>query len=420
MRIQAPRGTKDILPNESHRWIRLENTFRELTNLYGYREIRTPTFEDTALFARTAGETSDIVTKQMYTFMDKGGRSITLKPEGTAPVLRAVIEHQLLPQGSVARLSYIIPFFRYERPQLGRLREPHQAGIELIGSTSPAADAEVIEIAVRFYERIGLTGIAVNINSLGRDECRGKYRDALLNYAERYLKDQEMEVRDRVLKNPLRLLDFKDPEAIEAMKGAPSILDFLEPDSQARFEKLQELLKLADVDFRVAPEIVRGLDYYTETVFEVLSTKLGAQGALCGGGRYDNLMSDLGGPSTPSVGVGIGLERALIVLEQEMEADLPLGPDIFLVQASDAAAEPLTRIAIDLRKQNISVLRDLDGKNMKSQMKMADRASAKRVLILGEDELAKGVAILRELATGEQVEVPLENIGEILRQSSGS
>jgi histidyl-tRNA synthetase len=406
MRFQAPRGTQDVLPGDSHKWLHLEKTFRDLVALHGYQEIRTPTFEDTDLFVRTAGETSDIVSKQMYTFLDKGDRSITLKPEGTAPAMRALIEHSLCPPGTVVRMSYITPVYRYERPQKGRLREPHQFGLELVGSSAPAADAEIIEVTVHFFEKVGVPDLFVLINSIGRQECRSGYRLAILEYAEPFLKDQTEEFRARVSKNPFRLLDSKDPEIQELLKGLPPISIYWEEDSRARFESLQRLLTDAGVPFRVAPEIVRGLDYYTETVFEVHSNYLGAQSALCGGGRYDNLIKELGGSDLPSVGVGIGVERTMIVCDQVGSFPEAPAPRVYVVAAGEPAFDEAQRLTRELRNAGISCLCDLEPRSMKAQLRQADKANVRYAAILGEDEIAKGVVQMRDLSKGEQNEVP--------------
>lgn len=418
MRFQAPRGTEDCLPGQSDRWIWLEGEFRALASLYGYKEIRTPTFEDTELFVRSSGETSDIVSKQMYSFQDKGERNITLKPEGTAPAIRALIEHNLCPQGSVCRLSYVTPIFRYERPQKGRLRESHQVGLELIGSPSARADAEIIEATVRFYERIGIDEVEVSLNSIGRDECRAAFRAAILKHMGGYLSGQPAEVQERAEKNPLRLLDSKDPDVQAALLGLPPITDFLESDSKERFKDLQRMLHEAGVKVRVAPDIVRGLDYYTETVFEVQSTRLGSQSALCGGGRYDNLVKELGGSATPAVGVAMGIERALIVLEDMQQGPGPHNPDAFIVIATPAAKETCHRLARELRTAGLVILMDYDDRSMKSQLKMADRESARFAVLIGDDELAKGVATVRTLASSEQREVPLAGLSQVLRGHS--
>jgi len=410
MRYQAPRGTEDVLPVDSYKWQKVESTFRELTRKYGYLEIRTPTFEDTDVFLRTAGETSDIVTKEMYTFQDKGGRSITLKPEGTAPAMRALLEHNLCPPGVVTRMSYIIPIFRYDRPQKGRLREAHQVGLELVGSPSPVADAEVIEITVKFYEALGITESVAKLNSLGRDECRARFREAILETTASFLADQNQEFQDRVLKNPLRLLDSKDPAAQEAVKSIPPITNFLEDESRARFDRIQQLLTDAGIAYELAPDIVRGLDYYTETVFEVLSTKLGAQSSLCGGGRYDNLVKDLGGAATPSVGVAMGIERAIIVMDESGAWDGGTKPDVFVVQATEGAFGTCQALARRLRAAGLITLVDIDGKSMKSQLRQADKSGASIALILGDDELKSNTVQLKTLGASEQTEVSMDSI----------
>ena len=412
MRYQAPRGTEDVLPADSYKWQKIESVFRELSGRYGYLELRTPTFEDTDVFLRTAGETSDIVSKEMYTFEDKGGRSITLKPEGTAPAMRALLEHNLCPPGVVARMSYIIPIFRYGRPQKGRLREAHQVGLELVGSPSAAADAEVIEVTMRFYEALGIDESVAKLNSLGREECRMRFREAILEHSSAFLAGQSLEVQEKVRKNPLRLLDSKDPDALDAIKSIPPITDYLEDDSRSRLDRIQELLTEAGVAFELAPEIVRGLDYYTETVFEVLSSKLGAQSSLCGGGRYDNLVKDLGGPPTPSVGVAMGIERAIIVMDEAGLWDGGTKPDVFVVQATDSAYQACQNLARQLRAAGLATLIDIDGKSMKSQLRQADKSGAAIALILGEDELKSNTVQLKRLGASEQIEVPIESVAK--------
>jgi len=380
----------------------VEGEFRALTALYGYGEIRTPTFEDRDLFIRTSGETSDVVSKEMYDFKDKGDRDMTLKPESTAPAMRALVEHNLCPQGQTVRLCYISsPHFRYDRPQKGRLREHHQCGIELVGSSSPAADAEVIEVGVRFLERVGLTGLTVKINSIGRVECRARYREALLAYARPVLTDASIEVRERIEKNPLRLLDMKDPKVQEAMRGAPSILDYLEPESEARFEDLQGCLSAAGIPFDVAPDIVRGLDYYTETVFETQSSELGAQATVFAGGRYDTLIREIGGPELPAVGFGMGVERLLILLEAAGRLPEPTPARVFIAYG-EGLRESAMDLARTLRAAGIAALLDLDGKSLKSQFRQADRSGVAFVAILGEDEARENKVSLKNLATGEQ------------------
>ncbi|MBI5707984.1 MAG: histidine--tRNA ligase [Armatimonadetes bacterium] len=409
MRYQAPRGTEDVLPSQVENWLRLERVFRGVCRLYGYEEIRTPTFEDTDLFVRSSGDTSEVVSKQMYSFVDKGGRNVTLKPEGTAPAIRALIEHNLCQPGGTCRLSYITPVFRYERPQKGRLREPHQVGLELVGSASAEADAEVIETTVRFYEALGIEGIRVRLNSIGRNECRTAYREALLAFARPLLVDMPDEFREKAERNPLRLLDSKDPKLAEALKQAPSILDFLEPDSKVRLDTLQMLLNEAGIAFDLDPNIVRGLDYYTETVFEIHSDLLGAQSTLCGGGRYDNLIKELGGPDLPAVGVGIGIERALIVLENRPEP--AYSPCVFVVALGEDARIAARGILRTLRGQGVTCTTDLEGRSLKSQLNQANKSGARWAVILGEDELKSGAAALRLMADGTQQSVAMGSLG---------
>lgn len=414
MRFQAQRGTEDALPTQTQNWRWLESEFLKLTRMYGYQEIRTPAFEDLELFIRTSGETSDIVTKQMYDFEDKGGRRIALKPEGTAPAVRAVIEHNLCPPGTVARLSYVTQIFRYERPQKGRLRQAHQVGLELIGSASAAADAEVIEITVRWYERLGLTGLKVLLNSIGRNECRDRFRTALLEHAGSYLADLEEEARAKVEKNPLRLLDSKDPKVTELIATAPSILDYLEDDSKQRFEDLQQLLDKAKVRYEIAPQIVRGLDYYTETVFEVQSEKLGSQSSLCGGGRYDNLVKEIGGPPTPSVGVAMGIERALMVLEAEGMLKPEDKPLVYVAFAGEDYEGDAFSLARELREKGIATVVDLDRRSLKSQLRQADKYEVRYVALIGEDEAKAESVTLRDLESSEQKLVPRREVLEWL------
>jgi histidyl-tRNA synthetase len=416
MRFQAPRGTEDVLPADASRWLFLENVFRSVTHRYGYGELRTPTFEDTALFTRTAGETSDIVTKEMYTFLDKGERSVTLKPEGTAPAMRSVIEHNLCPPSTVTRLRYVTPCFRYGRPQKGRLRELHQFGLELIGSPSAEADAEVIEVTVRFFEGVGLASPTVLLNSIGREECRVRYREAILTHMAAFLAGRDETFRAQSEKNPLRLLDSKDPAVQDALQGLAPIHDFLEDDCRARLDQVVRRLGEASVTVQLRPDIVRGLDYYTETVFEIQHQGLGAQTSICGGGRYDNLISELGGASTPSVGVGIGVERTLLALEAEAAKVPEERLHAFLVATDASAFDAALALARDLRGQGLAIGMDIDGKSMKSQLRQADKSGAPYALVIGPDELAKGVVQVKALATGEQREVPAESVAMELRQ----
>jgi len=416
MKHQTPRGANDILPVsrepwlESWRWTALEKAFRDHVALYGYSEIRTPMFEDYDLFARSAGETTDIVSKEMYDFTDKGDRHIALRPELTAPAMRALIQHSLCATGTVTRLSYCGPIFRYERPQKGRYRQAHQFGLELVGSPSVAADAEVIEVTVKFYQGLGISDATARISSLGREECRSAFRRAIVNHAQSWLASQPQEIAEKTLKNPLRLLDSKDPDTQAALVGLPPVTDFLEDESKQRFEGLQELLAAAGVPFEVDTSIVRGLDYYTETVFEIHSPNIGAQSALCGGGRYDDLIKDLGGPNLPSVGVGMGIERCLLVMEATGLLKGEKCFDVFVVQAAPQVFDTVRAVAAELRDAGIGAIIDPDQKSMKSQMGQASRSGAKLAIIVKEEEIHQGVVTVRRLADGEQATLPMREL----------
>lgn len=409
MQYKAPRGTQDILPGESERWQWLERTFREVCALYGYQEIRTPAFESTDLFHRGLGEQTEVVTKQMYTFVDQGGRSLTLKPEGTAPAIRAYLEHSLGGQGRVTRLYYITPIFRYERPQAGRYRQAHQTGVELIGSAAPEADAEVIDLTLRWYRALGIEQLSLKLNSLGMAECRARYREALLQYAQPILADMKDDERRRYERNPLRLLDTKDPDLQERLLDAPTIEPFLEEDSQEHFHRLRALLDALNIPYEVDPRLVRGLDYYTRTVFEVQSDALGAQNSLCGGGRYDNLIEEMGGPPTPATGVAMGIERAL--LAASAAGSLPVAEataDVFVVIL--APGEVGGRLLSDLRSAGIRALSDPDRRSAKSQFRQADKCGAPFAVTLGEDEVARKTVRAKRMETGEETEVRLDEL----------
>lgn len=410
MRFQAPKGTQDVLPDRSVLWQWLESNFRENCRLYGYGEIRTPLFEDTELFLRGIGEGTDVVHKEMYTFTDRGGRSITLKPEGTAPAIRAFVEHSLAGSRQITRLYYITPVYRYERPQKGRLREHHQCGVELLGCASPDADAEVIDLTFRFYARLGLGGTSVLLNSLGEAECRARFRDALLSYANSWLADLPAEFRDRVEKNPLRLLDTKDDSIQERLHSAPSILDYLEPESSQHFDALQQRLTALSIPFELSPRLVRGLDYYTKTVFELQTDALGAQNSLCGGGRYDRMVEMIGGQPTPAVGVGIGMERALMLLDAlGLQPEVRSVPLVFFVAlASDK--NHVAAVVSELRSAGISVETDPEFRSAKSQFRQADKSGATYAVVVGDDEIAGGRATIKQLETGAEAQVAFEKL----------
>lgn len=407
-RYQAPRGTADILPADAPRWRMIENAFMDVMRLYGYQEIRTPVFEDTELFVRSSGEDSEVVSKQMYSFIDKGGRPITLKPEGTAPAMRAFLEHSLGQSGQISRLWYITPIFRYERPQKGRMRQAHQVGCELVGTQSPEADAEIIEVTAKFYERIGITGISAQINCIGRHETRSRFREAILKHIAAWLKDQSEDDQARATRNPLRLFDSKDPAVAELMADAPLITDVLEDASKEHFDQVQSLLTEAGVPYSLNPRIVRGLDYYTDTVFEVQSDALGSQSSLCGGGRYDGLIQELGGPPTPAVGVAMGIERAVIVQEALGVSPDPAEPPVFVINIGPEAEGWVRSTVRSLHEAGVVALADLDHRSLKSQLRQADKAGARACLLAGEDELKDNVCVLRRMDTGDEQRLPTD------------
>jgi histidyl-tRNA synthetase len=416
MRYKAPRGTQDVLPGDSERWQWLERTFREVCSLYGYQEIRTPIFEQTELFQRGLGEATEVVTKEMYTFEDRGGRSLTLKPEGTAPAIRAYLENHLGDPGQITRLYYITPIFRYERPQAGRYRQAHQTGLELIGSSAPEADAEVIDITLRWYRALGVRNLALKVNTLGMRECRFKYREALLDYARSWLDDLSPEERARFQANPLRMLDSKDPRVQEAMADAPTLEAYLEPESQGHFDRLLELLAALGIAFEVDRRLVRGLDYYTKTVFEVQSPDLGAQNALCGGGRYDNLIEEVGGPPTPATGVAMGIERALLALEAAGALPARSAPaDAFVIVLTDS---PVAQAWLaEWRDGGLRLLSDPERRSARSQFRQADRSGAPFAVTIGDEELGREVARVKDLQTGEERELPKAAVPDAIRSA---
>lgn len=412
--IKALRGTRDILPEEIGYWQRVEATAREILNRAAYREIRTPIFEETALFERGIGEATDIVGKEMYTFSDRKERSITLRPEGTAGVVRSFIENKLHGQGGVQRLWYTGPMFRYERPQAGRQRQFHQIGVEAIGTADPRADVEVIAIATDILQALGLKNLHLALNSVGNSEDRQRYRQALVDYLTPYKEELDPDSRDRLTRNPLRILDSKDQRTQEIALNAPKIYEYLGPDSQKHFAQVQTLLTDLGISYELNHRLVRGLDYYTHTAFEIISDDLGAQATVCGGGRYDGLVQELGGPETPAVGWAIGLER-LIILLQQLDATQTTAIDFYVVSRGTAAEHQALKIAQKLRQSGFSVELDLSGSAFGKQFKRADRSGAAVCLILGDEEAANGTVQVKWLKTGQQ-----EAIGqtELLTQSS--
>lgn len=414
--INIPKGTKDVLPSESYKWQYVENCAKDTAKLFGLKEIRTPVFEHTELFLRGVGDTTDIVNKEMYTFEDKGGRSLTLKPEGTAGVARAFVENGLMNEALPARMFYISPAYRYERPQAGRLREHHQIGVEIYGSAEPEADAEVITFIDTFFKRLNLKKVKLQINSIGCPTCRAEYNKALKEYFRPHLDEMCLTCRTRFDKNPLRMLDCKEEGCKKYTANAPKILDYLCPDCAEHFEKVKHILDETGVEYEVNAGIVRGLDYYTRTVFEFVSQAAGAQGTVCGGGRYDNLLEQIGGKSVPAVGYGGGIERLLMVMEAE-GVTIPEDekPELYIAGMDGESREFSIKLAAELRRKGVYVLYDIMKRSVKAQFKYADKLGAKYVLALGENEMQSGEAELKEMATGEKTTVKLTEIYEYLK-----
>lgn len=399
--IQALRGTRDILPEEVVYWQKVEATAREILGKAAYQEIRTPIFEETGLFERGIGEATDVVGKEMYTFLDRGERSVTLRPEGTAGVVRSFIENSLFAQGGVQRLWYTGPMFRYERPQAGRQRQFHQIGVEVLGSSDPRADVEVIAIASNILQSLGLKTLRLDINSLGNAEDRQKYRQALIDYLTPYKNELDADSQDRLTRNPLRILDSKDERTKEISLNAPSILDHLTVDSKRHFDQVLQLLTDLGISYQLNPRLVRGLDYYTHTAFEIISDDLGAQATVCGGGRYDGLVAELGGPDTPAVGWAIGLER-LIILLQKLQGSSVRSLDFYVVSRGEKAEAQALILGQKLRQAGFSVELDLSGSAFKKQFTRADKSGAVGCLILGDEEAENQTVKLKWMATKEQ------------------
>ena len=408
--INIPKGTKDVLPQDSYKWQYVEGMAREVANLFNIKEIRTPVFEHTELFQRGVGDTTDIVTKEMYTFKDKGDRSITLKPEGTAGAVRSFIENGMANGVLPVKMYYIIPAFRYERPQAGRLREFHQFGVEVYGSASAQSDAEVIFTADTLLKKLGLQ-IKLYINSIGCPTCRAAYNKALKDFFAPHLDKLCGDCRNRYEKNPLRLLDCKEEGCKKINVDAPKILDYLCEDCHAHFEEVKACLTLAGVDYEIDPRIVRGLDYYTRTVFEFVSTSIGAQGTVCAGGRYDGLIEQLGGKPTPAVGFAAGIERLLIVMEQTgVEIPEAPAPTVYIAGMDADCRKKAFALAAELRQKGVKVEVDLMDRSVKAQFKYADKIGAKYVAVIGGNELAEGKANVKCMADGESKTVAFEDM----------
>lgn len=407
--IKRPNGTEDVLPKNIHKWLTIEKIARETAESFGFEEIRIPTFENTDLFLRSVGETTDVVQKEMYTVMAKETK-FTLRPEGTAGTIRAMLQNGLLNEAMPQRVFYILSCFRHERPQAGRLREFHQFGVEMAGSASPCADAEVISLAKTILDRLGIKNIELYINSIGCPECRKKYHDSLRNYFEKR-KDELCETcQSRLEKNPMRILDCKSPICSEIAKDAPLIFDYLCDECREHFEKLQKYLTKLGLEYKINPKIVRGLDYYTKTVFEFVTTEIGAQGTVCGGGRYDGLIEQLGGQSVPALGFAMGIERLLLVMEkQQCDYLMPKRCDIYFATMGEAALEKAMLLAKNLREYGYRAEYDVIGRGIKAQMKYANKIGALFTMVIGDNELNEGTAKLRDMESGKEIPLNLED-----------
>ncbi|MFZ5596254.1 MAG: histidine--tRNA ligase [Bacillota bacterium] len=411
MITKRPRGTADILPEDVAGWRYVEDIFRQVCREYNFEEIRTPVFEHTELFERGVGDTTDIVEKEMYTFRDRKNRSITLRPEGTAPVARAFLENNLNAGPQPVKLYYGGPMFRYDKPQAGRYREFHQLGAEVLGSSLPLVDAELIAMAMEIYSRLGLSGLELHINSVGCPRCRADLKARLQDFFEKKTEQLCPNCKDRFSRNPLRILDCKEKSCRELSSGAPTPLDCLCSDCSGHFDRVKQYLDRLGVAYCVDGRLVRGLDYYTRTAFEVMSQEIGAQSSIGGGGRYDGLVEAVGGPPTPGIGFALGVERILMTMKGQ-GIDFPgrHRPDVFVVSAGPETETEAFDILFSLRKSGLSADKDLLGRSLKAQMKYAGKTGCRFVVILGGDELSRGVAGVKNMVSGEQVEIPLQEL----------
>lgn len=411
MAIQAPKGTKDMLPQDAYKWHFLEDKLKKIASTYGCREIRTPIFEHTELFLRGVGETTDVVQKEMYTFNDKGGRSITLKPEGTSPAVRAFVENGIFNEAQPTKLYYFTPAFRYEKMQKGRLRQHHQFGVEIFGSKEATVDAEVISIVMRVYKELGVNGVELNINSMGCPKCRKEYNEALKEKLKEKYEGLCDTCKSRYEKNTLRILDCKEEKCKAIVKDSPTILDYICEDCKEHFEKLKLYLKNMDIGYKINPYIVRGLDYYTKTVFEVIDNNI----TLCGGGRYDNLIEECGGPSMPAVGFGMGLERLIMTLEDKnIDIEKEEYMELYIGSIGEKGKIEAMKINNKLREKDVKCDCDHLGRGLKAQMKYANKIGAKFTLILGDDEIEKGIGSFKRMKDGEQFSLNIDNYNKIV------
>lgn len=409
------RGTRDILPDESYKWWHVERKVREIFEVYNYKEIRTPIFEETELFARGIGELTDIVSKEMYTFLDKGGTSLTLKPEMTASVMRAYIQYGINKQTPLFKVYYISPMFRQERPQAGRLRQFHQIGAEAIGSPNPEVDAEIISLVIHIIESFEIKNYNLKLNSVGCETCRPSYKEVLKEYFRKFYDTLSEDSKRRLDRNPLRILDSKDESDKKVIENAPLIYEYLCANCEEHFEKLKSYLNYLGVRYEIEPHLVRGLDYYTKTAFEVISPDLGSQDAVAGGGRYDLLSKELGGPEVPGVGFALGIERMMLILEKKKYTFNEITkPFVYVAYLGSEPRKIALSITQDLRRKLIPCEIELLDRSLKSQMKEADRQGARYVIILGEDELKNGKCVLRDMKKAKQIEVDLNKISEFV------
>ncbi len=420
MLVTRPRGTNDILPGDTEKWQYVESLLRDICTRFGYEEIRTPIFEETDLFKRGVGDTTDIVQKEMYTFQDFGGRSLTLRPEGTASTVRAYVENKLYGGVQPAKYYYIGPMFRYEKPQAGRFRQFHQFGIECFGAAGPTADAEVISLAWQFYRDLGLKGLEVHINSVGCPKCRPKHRKKLQEFLAPKLPELCGTCQGRYEKNPMRILDCKSPICQELSAGAPTTLECLCDECREHFQEVLRLLDAAGIQYQIDNRLVRGLDYYTKTAFEIIVDAIGAQSAICGGGRYDGLIEELGGQPTPGVGFALGMERVFPTLKvQGIELEIPKAMDVFVAVMGQKPQAEGFRILTELRHAGIKAETDSLGRSLKAQMKYANRFNVAYTVILGEAELEAGRAVLRNMSDSSQEDVPLADIVKVICEKMG-
>jgi histidyl-tRNA synthetase len=405
MKITAPKGTKDILPSDSYKWRYIEKILTEICEKFNYKEIRTPAFEHTELFQRGVGDTTDVVSKEMYTFSDKAGRSITLRPEGTAGVARSFVENGLYGGVLPLKLYYMISCFRYEKPQAGRLREFHQFGIEALGATTPLADAECIAFGSEIFKRLDVPGITLSLNNIGCRGCRPEYNKKLAGYLENRKDELCPTCLERLYKNPMRVFDCKSGVCQKIIENAPRIFDHVCENCRVHFDGVVKTLALAGIDYQIDKSIVRGLDYYTKTVFEFVSEQIGAQGTVLGGGRYDGLISDLGGPDAPGIGFAMGIERLILLMENSgVRFPAVHKPAVFIIPVGDGARNFAYKLHFELKKQCVASECDLNGRSLKAQMKYADKTGAKYTLIIGENEINAGIFTLKNMETGETTE----------------